>query len=443
MVKSSFNFKYAIRESQGDRPYQEDYCKVSGVKLGHGDVHTDAVLAVLCDGMGGHVSGEVASRSAVEAYTKAFSTTNGSIPERLAKALDKSNDALSQAIAANPELRGMGCTLVAAFVDPEGLRWVSVGDSALLLYRNGSLHRLNEDHSLGALLDKQAEAQVISKAEAENSPRRRTLRSALTGAPLALREVRDKPVKLQSGDWIIVASDGLETLSGNEIASLIRKVDAAGPSGLADTLVKAVLDRKSPNQDNITLAPISIRDPEDLHNQPTHWIQREDEDEDTRPMLTGAKKKSGAAMAVGLTFAALLAIATGVGAYLWSEGAFDAVGLGGTSGVDKQIEVQGASPGVPASTTGEASATSNVDGPSEGTASTAGDSGAVDADGAPNEAGAVRGGEPIAPEVGAEPAEPSRPQPGDTFVDGQASDVDPDGGADVQPDEEASPAPPY
>lgn len=341
MVKSNFHFQFAVRDSQGDRPYQEDYCKVSAVRVGSGERQRDAVLAVLCDGMGGHVSGEVASRSAAEAYVKAFGTIDGSVADRMSKALDASNDALNDAITANPDLKGMGCTLVAAFVDTDGLRWVSVGDSALLLYRNGSLHRLNEDHSLGALLDRQADAQVITRQEAENSPRRRTLRSALTGNKLALKEVRDKPVKLQSGDWIIVASDGLETLNGNEIASLIRRTDAAGPGGLADTLIKAVLDRRSPNQDNISLIPISVSDPDDLHIQPTHWVQREENGTAAEPERAEAKKKSGAGLAIGLTLLALGALAAGAGYVLWQQGAFEVPGVARPAGGGAGSDVSG------------------------------------------------------------------------------------------------------
>ncbi|MEO1205426.1 MAG: protein phosphatase 2C domain-containing protein [Pseudomonadota bacterium] len=336
MGKNKLDYRFATRDSQGDRPYQEDYGRVLKLRLGNGEDVSEGVLAVLCDGMGGHVSGEVASKSAAEAYLTSFGTAGGTIAQRLDRSLDAGNKALSDAIADNPDLKGMGCTLIAAFVDPDGLRWVSVGDSALLLYRNGSLHRLNEDHSFGALLDKQADANVISRSEAESSPRRRTLRSALTGEPIALREVRAEPVKLKSGDWIVVASDGLETLSGNDIASIIRKSDSAGPDRLADHLVRAVLDRKSPNQDNITLIPINVNDPEDLHIQPTRWVQRdedEDEDADTDIIDEFEKPKGpGFLKMMALTFAFVVVLAAGVAGYLWHKGVLELPGATDTNG---------------------------------------------------------------------------------------------------------------
>ncbi|MEO1543673.1 MAG: protein phosphatase 2C domain-containing protein [Pseudomonadota bacterium] len=345
MGKSKLNYKFAIRDSQGDRPYQEDYGRALKVQLGNGDDASGGVLAVLCDGMGGHVSGEVASRSAADAYLKAFGSVGGTIEQRLDRSLDASNKALTDAISDNPDLKGMGCTLVAAFVDPSGLRWVSVGDSALLLYRNGSLHRLNEDHSFGALLDKQAEAKVISKSEAENSPRRRTLRSALTGGEVALREVRGEPVKLKSGDWIVVASDGLETLNGNEIASIIRKADSNGPDRLAEHLVKAVLDRKSPNQDNITLIPINVSDPDDLHIQPTQWVQRDENGEPSGDgEATPGKNAKGSSFvaALGLTLAVMLALMVSVAGYLWHQGVLEIPGasefVGGSTKPDPDVE---------------------------------------------------------------------------------------------------------
>jgi serine/threonine protein phosphatase PrpC len=175
-----------------------------------------------------------------------------------------SNDALNSAIRGNPKLDGMGCTLVVGYFDGEGLRWVSVGDSMLLLYRDRQLHRLNDDHSLGALLDKQARANIITWDEALNSPRRRTLRSALTGGNIALKEVMSQPVQLKHGDWAIIASDGLETLTGDEIASVVHEFSDADPRIMVARLLEEVDERRHEHQDNTTVIAINVRDPQQL-----------------------------------------------------------------------------------------------------------------------------------------------------------------------------------
>src|SRR4029079_6858374 len=113
---------------------------------------------------------------------------NGSIAARMEQSLDASNAAVSSGIREDGALKGMGCTLIAAYLTEEGLRWVSVGDSALLLYRAGTLRRLNADHSVGAMLNRQVEAGLLPPETALSDPRRRALRSALTGGAIPLKD---------------------------------------------------------------------------------------------------------------------------------------------------------------------------------------------------------------------------------------------------------------
>jgi PPM family protein phosphatase len=261
MSQPRLEFTYAEAADQGARSYQEDSVDVWRP---NGAVKGDArpLLVVLSDGMGGHVSGEVASKTACKRYVGNFSSQQGAIPQLLEHSLVASNDAIGNAIRKDPALDGMGCTIVASYLDHEGLRWASVGDSSLLLFRAGELRRLNEDHSLGALLDKQAAAKVISQEEAKSDPRRRTLRSALTGGPIAVSEIVRDPEKLLHGDWLIVASDGLETLSGNEIISVIRRHEKdTTPKLLVQSLLDEVRKRRLPNQDNTSLVVVKVTDP--------------------------------------------------------------------------------------------------------------------------------------------------------------------------------------
>src|SRR6185295_8580056 len=90
------------------------------------------LLAVLADGMGGHTGGAVAGQTACTTFAEVFSTATSAYEERLQTALDASNAALAKGVEENAALRGMGCTIVAAWLDALGIRWASVGDSLLL-----------------------------------------------------------------------------------------------------------------------------------------------------------------------------------------------------------------------------------------------------------------------------------------------------------------------
>ena len=260
MSRPRFDFAHGAEADPGARAYQEDSLQIwrpNGSVKGA----SRPLLVVLSDGMGGHVSGEVASRLVCDRYVKSFSSEHGTVEQLLEHSLVVSNDAISNEVRKNGALKGMGCTLVAGYVDQDGLRWVSVGDSALLLWRAGTLTRLNEDHSLGALLDKQAAANLISAEDARNDPRRRTLRSALTGNPIAVQEIEPAPHALQHGDWVLLASDGLETLNGNEIARIVGQQRENEPSVLVRALIDEVRKRKAPHQDNVSIVAVKVTDP--------------------------------------------------------------------------------------------------------------------------------------------------------------------------------------
>ncbi len=260
MNQPSLDFEIGYEAIQGGRAHQQDYCHFQRSKADGGSQLSAPLLAVLSDGMGGHVAGEVASRIACQTYIDVFASLSGAINQRLNDALVESNAAIGAAVARDPKLEGMGCTLLAAFLDQTGMRWMSVGDSALLYYRRGRLFRLNEDHSLGNILDRQAAAKIISEEQARNSRQRRSLRSALIGKHIALRDNPQQPFKLQPGDWVILASDGLEALSGDEIADILLRGDVTGssPTATARALLQGVERKGVANQDNTTVMVVRV-----------------------------------------------------------------------------------------------------------------------------------------------------------------------------------------
>jgi len=244
---------FAGQQCLGKRAEQEDAYAFS--EIPGRDGAPGGLLIVLADGMGGHSAGHEASSLAVGAFVSAFHHRNSGIPARLTAALHAANAAISEAIKASPEsLEGMGTTLVGAAVTPEGLAWISVGDSPLYLHRGGQLHRINDDHSFRPILREMVEKGEITQEQAVHSSLRNRLRAALTGEEIALVSVSPEPMDLVEDDLIVVASDGLQTLSDEEIAKEIGEARRADAAETANGLVQAVLSAARPKQDNVTVA---------------------------------------------------------------------------------------------------------------------------------------------------------------------------------------------
>jgi protein phosphatase len=255
-------FRHASRAIVGARDYQEDACAfafpdaravyftTSGKVNGTGEL-----LAVLADGMGGHVAGAHAARTACRSFIETY-TENRDASDRLRQALEKSNAAISTAVSQNPELDGMGSTLLAASFGEGGLSWVSVGDSPLYLFRDRHLYQLNQDHSLAPVLDQLAADGELDRAAALQHPRRHYLRSALTGGGLELVDLHDSMFALKPGDWVILASDGIDTLDPGLMADILAHYADTDPDTLAAALIEAVEHAGDPTQDNTTIMAV-------------------------------------------------------------------------------------------------------------------------------------------------------------------------------------------
>jgi protein phosphatase len=259
-------FEYATRASKGARSYQEDAVAVReepvGWDAGGHDRSTSAssLIAVLADGMGGHIGGAIASSTACEAFVGAYAAASGDAANRLEEALLQANLAIAGGVADNPALNGMGCTLVGTVFGPSGLQWVSVGDSPLFLVRGGRLAQLNADHSLAPEIDKLAAAGKMSWEDARVDPRRHYLRSAVTGAEIEMIDRSPAPVALTSGDIVILASDGIQTLSQESILDVVLRYAGEGPDAVASALLAAVGAVGEPHQDNASVVVVSKSD---------------------------------------------------------------------------------------------------------------------------------------------------------------------------------------
>jgi PPM family protein phosphatase len=210
-------------------------------------------LFAVADGMGGAAAGEVASSTAVQGLLDAFQAAGEPTPQTLIAAARSANRAVWEQAEANPEMRGMGTTLVAlALVDGGRLAAVNIGDSRLYLLRADDFHQVTSDHNLVAELVAEGR---ISKEEAEVHPRRNIMTRALGVDPevdvdLFVEDPRP-------GDRYLLCSDGLSReLRDEHIASLLRRF--ADPQEAAKELVDEA--KRRGGNDNITAVVVDIVD---------------------------------------------------------------------------------------------------------------------------------------------------------------------------------------
>ena len=260
---------FAGHEILGSRQAQEDSSLLRASRNGF------ELLAVLADGMGGHVNGATASKTAVDSFDATFNSyVAGSVSTKLGASLHQANHDLANTAKNSPGLDGMGCTLVGAYIDSQGLQWVSVGDSPMFLWRRNKLMRLNADHSMTAIIEEFRLSGKITAEEAASHPGRHELRSALTGEALSLIDAPTAPLPLYKNDVVIIASDGLLTLSEKEIAGLLRQSVGSTADTIARQLLLSVEQKKKPRQDNTTIQivvlPVSLGDTR-MRVRPSVW----------------------------------------------------------------------------------------------------------------------------------------------------------------------------
>src|SRR5689334_15925518 len=197
-------------------------------------------LLVVCDGMGGHAAGEVASKIGVETILAIY---YGEPSEDRAHVLEQAFEQANEQIYARGN-GSMGTTGVAALLLHDALHVANVGDSRAYLIRDGEIRQISRDHSF---VGDQVAAGLITAAQARSSPHRNVITRALGYQSGVTVDMFRCP--LQSDDIIVLCSDGLHgPVADTEIQQI---AGAAAPEDAVRQLIELANSRGG--TDNITV----------------------------------------------------------------------------------------------------------------------------------------------------------------------------------------------
>lgn len=272
----------------------EDRFAVTAFRLSRNN-RTPVLLAVLCDGIGGHRAGEVAAAMAVDRITQQVADSDGSNPpEIMRRAAEEASREIQVQSSADAARRGMGATLACAWIQGRRLFTATVGDSRIFLLRGGDIRQLSVDHTwiqdaldIGLLTPDQVRghpnAHVIRRYLGSDIPPQVDFRLRLDPHDSDEKAAANQGMLLLPGDRLVLCSDGLSDLvtpeeilhafqpRANHSAPTLPLSDtrplslngaAVGQTGTppADSVVAGLIDlaNQRGGHDNITLITVAI-----------------------------------------------------------------------------------------------------------------------------------------------------------------------------------------
>lgn len=214
-------------------------------------VYAGPRLLALADGMGGHAAGEVASKVVIASLAPLDDDEPGDdLLYQLREAVSGGNAAISELVANDPDLDGMGTTLTAMLFSGSRMGMVHVGDSRAYLYRNAQFAQITRDDSF---VNELLEQGRITADQAATHPQRSLLLKALTGHEVeptfVVREAR-------AGDRYLLCSDGLSGMVSDE--TLAEAIKIPDPQQCADRMIELAL--KGGGTDNVTVIVADVVD---------------------------------------------------------------------------------------------------------------------------------------------------------------------------------------
>ena len=212
----------------------------------------ESAFLLVCDGMGGANAGNVASRFAADSFLADAAGALDSAPDEIMRhktmlhALEKANDTVFGLAGRQPEFRGMGTTLVGAFVQGREASILNVGDSRAYLFDGETLRQVSEDHSY---VEEMRRLGRISAEDARTHPQKNLITRAVGVDATVDGDLFE--VELAETDILLLCSDGLTGMVEDEkIAEVLAKAGTLEDKG-RELLTLAL---EGGGRDNITVA---------------------------------------------------------------------------------------------------------------------------------------------------------------------------------------------
>ena len=219
-------------------------------------LHPNQLLLVVCDGMGGAKSGNVASRLATEVFVGEVRRTAREdmdveqIEKMLRDAVSLANQAVFEQSKVSSDFTGMGTTLVAAVLLPDRAIIANVGDSRAYIFDKDGIRFMTVDHSLVELMVRRGE---ITREQAKTHPSKNLITRAVGTEANVDCDLYNQ--ELHPGDAVLLCSDGLS----NEMAdqeNLFEVVHGVQKEGCCQRLLDIAKGRGAPDNVTVVLATV-------------------------------------------------------------------------------------------------------------------------------------------------------------------------------------------
>lgn len=214
-------------------------------------------LAVLADGMGGYSNGKLASSIAVDTFVQGFLNAETMIYP-VDKFILNNVNLCNRAVLDKAKGKRMGSTIVVALISHGNLYWASIGDSAIVLFKNGELINLNKKHVFQAVLEEQYVSGKITEDQLLSNPLKKRVTSYIGAEVLKEIDMNENPIKLRHGDKVILCSDGVyNSVSEIEMEKILSK--KIEPFNMAEEIIDTIKKKELARQDNATVLVLEYR----------------------------------------------------------------------------------------------------------------------------------------------------------------------------------------